>query len=99
MIRKDAYKLIMRLKERGVKNISILTGDDYDKAHSLASKLGIDRVYANCTHKLDKVAKGSEKCPFNSSFISYRKVGDGIFIPDGEDYSPLSRKSLPLSRQ
>ena len=45
-IRENSKKSIQRLKELGVKNIVMLTGDIKEKAHKIATELGIDDVRA-----------------------------------------------------
>jgi Cd2+/Zn2+-exporting ATPase len=45
-VKKDAARAIAKLKELGIKNIAILTGDRRAAAHSIAGQLGLNEVYA-----------------------------------------------------
>jgi heavy metal translocating P-type ATPase len=73
-LRENAKATIERLRELGVKEIVMLTGDIESKANALAKELGIDRVYANMkpTDKANivkEIKDGGAKVAF---------VGDGI---------------------
>lgn len=48
VIRKEARETITGLKELGVKNILMLTGDQEAIAQTIASEVGITQVHANC---------------------------------------------------
>lgn len=48
VIRKEARETITGLKELGVKNILMLTGDQEAIAKTIASEVGITQVHANC---------------------------------------------------
>lgn len=54
-IRKDAAKLVMKLKEQGVKKVVMLTGDNKLAAASIAKKLNLDDYYAELLPE-DKVS-------------------------------------------
>ena len=73
-VRPNAKKTIRKLKELGVKEIVMLTGDIQEKADVLAKEIGVDRVYANMlpTEKagiIKKLKSEGKKVVF---------VGDGI---------------------
>ena len=46
-VRENSIKMIKKLKELGVKEIVMLTGDVQSKADLLAKEIGVDKVYAN----------------------------------------------------
>ncbi len=46
-VRENSKKMIKKLKELGVKEIVMLTGDVRSKADLLAKEIGVDRVYAD----------------------------------------------------
>ncbi|ATA23064.1 metal transporter [Brenneria goodwinii] len=48
-VREEAADVIQRLRERGIKNIVLLTGDKVEKARQLAQELSIDRFCAQAT--------------------------------------------------
>jgi manganese/zinc-transporting P-type ATPase C len=73
IIKKDAYEMIKRIKEKGIRNISILTGDNQNKALALASELGISSVYSNCS--FEEKERIIEKLKSQETVIM---VGDGI---------------------
>lgn len=72
-IRNNVHLLIDKLKYRGIKNISLLTGDTYEKSCSFAKSLGIEKVYAECSCE-DKLSVISEAGRFGTIMM----VGDGI---------------------
>ncbi|NPV90870.1 MAG: cation-translocating P-type ATPase [Firmicutes bacterium] len=73
VVRDGALQLIRRLKQIGIKDISLLTGDVYKKANHLASQLGIESVYARRSYKDKlKVIRDNKK---NSTVMM---VGDGV---------------------
>lgn len=76
-LKEDSVKLCERLRELGIKNLVMLTGDNEKQADSFAKILGIDKVYANLFPQ-DKVnivgeIKGNIKDGGKTAF-----VGDGI---------------------
>ncbi|QKF81293.1 heavy metal translocating P-type ATPase [Halarcobacter ebronensis] len=73
-VRENAKDTIKRLRDLGVKEIVMLTGDIQEKADVLAKELGVDTVFANMrpTDKAEIVNKLKEKGA-NVAF-----VGDGI---------------------
>jgi Cd2+/Zn2+-exporting ATPase len=76
-IKEDSVKAIKDLKNEGIKEVVMLTGDNEKVANNIASKLGLDKVYSNLlpdekVEKLEEIFKGrtdKEKVAF---------VGDGI---------------------
>lgn len=72
-IRKDSFEMIKRLKQKGIRNISILTGDNQKRAAALAKELGISNVYSNCScEEKEKVIQSLK------SQETVIMVGDGI---------------------
>lgn len=72
-LKKGAYELIQRIKQKPSYDISLLTGDNEYKAADIAQKLGISHVFSNCSdeEKADIVRR------YKSS-ESVMMVGDGI---------------------
>lgn len=76
-LKEDSKEAILKLKESGIKNIVMLTGDTKKVGQSVAKELGIDKVYTDLlpNEKVEKLEelmkgrKGKEKIMF---------VGDGI---------------------
>lgn len=73
-LRENAKKALSRLRESGIKEIIMLTGDTHQKAEQIALELGIDRYYAEVlpTQKaeiLEEIIQEDKKVAF---------VGDGI---------------------
>lgn len=76
-IKPDAQKAIADLRAAGVKQTVMLTGDAEEIAHSVAKKLGIDRVWAELL-PADKVEKTEELLLEKSPGGKLAFVGDGI---------------------
>ena len=76
-IKDDSREAIKQLKSMGIKEVVMLTGDNEKVANSIATQLGLDKVYSNLlpnekVDKLEDIYKGKaekEKVIF---------VGDGI---------------------
>jgi len=73
-VRENAKKMLQRLKELGVKNTVMLTGDIHSKATKLAKELGIDTVYSDMrpedkANMIKFLKKDGSKVAF---------IGDGI---------------------
>jgi len=73
-VRENAKKMLQRLKELGVKNTVMLTGDINSKATKLAKELGIDTVYSDMrpedkANMIKFLKKDGSKVAF---------IGDGI---------------------
>lgn len=73
IIRDGAYDLIDNLEYNGITNISMLTGDHYDKAKYISDKLGISNTYGDCDH--EEKLKIIEQQKLSSTVMM---VGDGI---------------------
>jgi cation-transporting P-type ATPase C len=72
-IRKNVPLLIDKLKYRGINDISLLTGDIYEKSCNTGKTLGIDKVYAECSSD-DKLSIIREAGKLGTVMM----VGDGI---------------------
>ena len=73
-VRTESQEVISKLKELGVKNTVMLTGDSKSNADKVSEKLGLDKCYSNLlpSDKLDKV----EEIKTHSKAVCF--VGDGI---------------------
>ncbi|MEI8338610.1 MAG: heavy metal translocating P-type ATPase [bacterium] len=71
-VRKESKSTVARLKELGIKNILMVTGDNQSVAKKIASQLGITEIHAN-TLPADKlrIVEGIKKRP-----VAF--VGDGV---------------------
>jgi Cd2+/Zn2+-exporting ATPase len=76
-IKEDARKAIKGLKEVGVKQIVMLTGDNRRVAKKVAETLGIDKVFSELLpqHKVEKVEMLEKEKSKKGKLIF---VGDGI---------------------
>ena len=72
-LRPDAGRALQRLRAAGIKRIVMVTGDHPDVAKSVASAIGVDAVFAECS-PADKV----EVVRTESSAGTVLMVGDGI---------------------
>ncbi len=73
-IRSDAVAMIEQLRERGVKRIVMLTGDNERVARYIADELGIDEVYAELLpeEKVTHIEQLQER------YEAVAMVGDGV---------------------
>ncbi|MBD2728525.1 heavy metal translocating P-type ATPase [Nostoc sp. FACHB-892] len=73
-VRSQAAATITRLKQLGIEQIVMLTGDNQETAHSVAKAVGIDRVYAQLLpeDKLDVIRR------LQQEYQTVAMVGDGI---------------------
>ncbi|MEH2354562.1 heavy metal translocating P-type ATPase [Nostoc sp.] len=73
-VRVEAAASISRLKQLGVEQIVMLTGDNQETAHSVAKAVGIDRVYAQLLpeDKLNVIRR------LQQQYQTVAMVGDGI---------------------
>ncbi|MBV7275497.1 cation-translocating P-type ATPase [Clostridium sp. PL3] len=73
IIREGACDLIKNLKFNGIKDVSLATGDHYEKGIYVANKLDIENIHANCSNeeKLKIILRQRSKGPV-------MMVGDGI---------------------
>jgi manganese/zinc-transporting P-type ATPase C len=75
-LRPEAAHILAQLKQSGIERIVLLTGDQRDKALSLAEQLGIetDFVYYECPpEEKGNIVKGLQKKGYQVAF-----VGDGV---------------------
>lgn len=87
-MRSNAKAMISRLRNSGVKQIVMLTGDVQNKAEQVANELGIDKVYAECL-PTDK-ARIIEELKSSGANVAF--VGDGI-----NDAPSLSKANVGIS--
>ncbi|MBD2169329.1 heavy metal translocating P-type ATPase [Calothrix membranacea FACHB-236] len=74
MVRAEAAETIRRLRNLGVAEIVMITGDNQRTAHSVAQAVGIDRVYAELLPE-DKLSVISD---LQKKYQTVAMVGDGI---------------------
>jgi Cd2+/Zn2+-exporting ATPase len=74
MVRTEAAATITRLKQLGIEQIVMLTGDNKETAHSVAQAVGIERVYAQLLpeDKLDVIRR------LQQQYQTVAMIGDGI---------------------
>lgn len=84
-VRSNAHLLIDKLKYRGINNISLLTGDTYEKSCNMAKSIGIEQVYAECSTE-DKLSIINNARKFSTVMM----VGDGINDIDAMKFSDVS---------
>lgn len=77
IVKDDAALAIASLKEVGVKNTVMLTGDNHAVANAVAKQIGIDEVYSELL-PTDKVDKLKVVLDNKTSGSSVAFVGDGI---------------------
>lgn len=73
-VREEAAEVISQLRDLGVKNVVLLTGDKYHKAEQMAKELGIDRFYAEATPE----SKVSVVQSLQEQGCRVMFVGDGV---------------------
>lgn len=73
-VRPEAASTIARLKQLGIEEIVMLTGDNDLTAHSIAREMGIDQVYSELLpeHKVDVIRS------LQRHYRTVAMVGDGI---------------------
>ncbi len=73
-VRPEAARTIARLKQLGIQEIVMLTGDNERTAHSIAVEIGIDLVYCELLpeHKVDVIRSLQQR------YQTVAMVGDGI---------------------
>lgn len=94
-IKENSHEAIMKMKEEGVKEIVMLTGDSRPVAEEVGEILGVDRVYsellpANKVEKVEELLRGLKKDGKQSSYLAF--VGDGI-----NDAPVLSRSDVGIA--
>jgi len=85
-LKEDSRSTIAALKERGIRETVMLTGDNAEIAKAIASELGVDRVYAELLpdQKVEEVERLSkQKSP----------KGKLAFIGDGINDAPVLARS------
>ncbi len=87
-LKKDSAAAVSKLKELGIKNLAMLTGDNNSAAADIASKLGLDNFYAELLP--DQKVKKVEELLQNSKKLAF--VGDGI-----NDAPVLARSDLGIA--
>lgn len=76
-IKEDSKKAIEMLREEGVSNIVMLTGDKKEAADKVAKEINIDKIYSELL-PADKVAKVEELLNNKDDSKALAFVGDGI---------------------
>lgn len=73
VLREGSSELIKRIKQKPSLKVTMLTGDNHYKAQDIAHKLGINRVYSNCSFEDKAKIIGEYK-----KTETVTMVGDGI---------------------
>lgn len=76
-IKPTSKQAISELKNSGIKETIMLTGDDENVANTFAKEIGLDKVYANLLPQ-DKVSKIQELISKKQNNETVSFVGDGI---------------------
>ena len=91
VIKENAFKAIKALKDIGISDTVMLTGDRKEVADDVASKLGVGKVYSELL-PADKVSKVEELLSVNRGKKKLVFVGDGI-----NDAPVLTRADLGIA--
>lgn len=81
-IKKDSVSTITQLKNIGIKNIIMLTGDNKTVAENISNQLGVDKVYSELLPK-DKVEI------FENHQENLLKGKKSVFVGDGVNDAPV----------
>ncbi|MFW6264992.1 MAG: heavy metal translocating P-type ATPase [Bacillota bacterium] len=83
--KEDSVEAVKKLKEYGIKEIAILSGDREEVVKNIAEKLGIDKYYAELlpADKVDKVEK----------LLAKNRQGKLAFVGDGINDAPVLARS------
>ncbi|EIJ40975.1 heavy metal translocating P-type ATPase [Beggiatoa alba B18LD] len=73
-LRPEAKQVVQHLRQLGIQEIIMLTGDQADKAQALGKELGIDHVYADCPPE----DKANIVKQFNAQGRKVAFIGDGV---------------------
>lgn len=87
IMRSDSKDLINKLRNNGIYDLSILTGDSYSKAQKIGSELGIAQIYSDMNYSEKANIVKSESV--NSTVMM---IGDGI-----NDASAMKAADLSVS--
>lgn len=97
-LRADAADTLNRLRQLGVRNLVLLTGDDADRAGALSEGLDLDRIYAQ-HHPEEKAAIIRDYAAAGHSVVF---VGDGVNDAPGLASAAASvcmPRGAPISRE
>ncbi len=97
-LRADAADTLKRLRQLGVRNLILLTGDDADRAGALSEGLDLDRIYAQ-HHPEEKAAIIRDYAAAGHSVVF---VGDGVNDAPGLASAAASAcmpRGAPISRE
>ncbi|MGL4912705.1 MAG: heavy metal translocating P-type ATPase [Romboutsia sp.] len=90
-VKDDSEEAIKKLKSIGIKQVVMLTGDNDKVANSIASKLGVDKVYSNLlpNEKVDKLEE---------IYVGKDEKEKVIFVGDGINDAPvLARADIGIA--
>jgi len=73
-LRPEAADILKKLRQSGIKNVALLTGDQRDKALALADELGMNSVYYECPPE----EKGNIVKQLQNEGKQVAFVGDGV---------------------
>lgn len=90
-IKEDSEDTIKALKEIGVENVVMLTGDNERTAKTVAQRLGVHKVYGQMmsSDKLSKVEELLKELETDSNGNPCKKRGSLIFTGDGINDAPV----------
>lgn len=90
-IKEDSQETIKALKEIGVENVVMLTGDNEKTAKTVAERLGVHKVYGQLMSgdKLSKVEELMKDLETDSNGKPCKKRGTLIFTGDGINDAPV----------
>ncbi|MFP4162882.1 MAG: heavy metal translocating P-type ATPase [Chitinispirillaceae bacterium] len=84
-IKEDSAQAVKELKEAGVEQLWMLTGDNKDSAETVAEKLGIDHFRASLLPE--------QKVEYLESIMQDRREGQLAFVGDGINDAPVLARS------
>ncbi len=82
-LKRDSKEAITNLKEIGIKNIAMVTGDSIDVANTVAKQVGIENVYANL------LPEGKVQVLKNLKKLAEKENGSVAFVGDGINDAPV----------
>ncbi len=98
VLREDVVQTLAALREFGIKNLMMISGDTHFKAHQLGDELKLDRVYAEATPE----SKSSIIADLQAQGHKVMFVGDGVNDAPAltkADVGIAMSKSTELARQ